>query len=415
MGNSTNMKLMELTVSRCWSEIDLSAFIRNIQRLRKSIGHDIEILIPIKADAYGHGAVEMAKAAGEAGISYFGVSSLEEAIGLRKEGIEGRILFLTPPLREQLPQMIKYDITTVLADLDIAFELGQLAGDRGKVASVHVEVDTGMGRTGISWKNAAGELVKISGIQGLELQGIMTHFSRADESSPDFTMLQIERFSEVLSQVPKELLDRLILHASNSAASIRFPAARYSMIRPGLYLYGISPLDWKEQDIEEPEPVLSLRSRVVLVKIVAEGDPVSYGGKWVAPGERRIATISAGYRDGVSYALSRGGRVLIRGKPFSIAGSVCMDMMMVDLADDTQVAPGDPVTIIGVDGSERISAREVAKISGTIPYDVLCSVGMRVPRVYRSGDEVIGVRSILGTDRRETCKYSGGAKSNGQR
>jgi len=392
--------LAALARFRCWVEIDLSAFRRNIRRMRQAVEGDVLLLLPVKADAYGHGVVEMTRAAAGEGVSCFGVSSLDEAILIRQAGIQSKIIFLTPPLPDQLTGLLKYNVTPILTSRETALLLGKLAASQGKTAVVHVEVDSGMGRTGIDWRHAAGEIQTISGMDGLRLEGVMTHFSRADDSASDYTSLQIERFEQVLSQLPAALSCELILHASNSAASIRFRSARYTMIRPGLYMYGLLPPGWEFEGIEEPEPVLSLKSRVILVKDVPENEPISYGGRWVTPSPRRIATVSAGYRDGVNYSLSSGGRVLIRGRSFPIVGAVCMDMIMVDLGEDKEITKGDVVTIIGEDGGERISAREIADVSGTIPYDVLCSSGMRVLRVYCNHDVAVKVESVLGTDRK---------------
>ncbi|MFQ6102965.1 MAG: alanine racemase [Candidatus Glassbacteria bacterium] len=226
--------LLELARCRCWAEIDLSAFKRNIRRMRRLVGHGVEILIPVKSDAYGHGIVEIVRSATEEGISFFGVSSLEEAITMREAGVSGKILFLTAPLPEQLPHFLQYEITPVLSDLETARRLGELALARRKVAAVHVEVDTGMGRTGIPWRHASRELLKFTEVEGIKLEGVMTHFSKADDTSVDFTMIQLERFQDILSELPVSLVDEICIHASNSAASLRFPKARFSMIRPGL-------------------------------------------------------------------------------------------------------------------------------------------------------------------------------------
>lgn len=393
-------QLLGIATSRCWAEIDLMAFRRNLRRMRRILGADVSILLPVKADGYGHGCREIARAALEEGISWFGVSAIEEAISMRQEGIDGRIVLLTPPLPELLPLLMRFDVTPVLTGTDTALLLAKLARQRGRPFPVHVEVDTGMGRTGLLWQNAAAEIVRISRTEGIRLEGIMTHFSKADERSTRCTSLQRERFQRVIDELPRDLCRGLILHAANSAASLRFAEARFRMARPGLYPYGISPLAWREKGVEEPEPVLSLKAKVILVKTIEKGEPVSYGGRWTAPERRRIATVSAGYRDGIPYALSRGGRLLVRGRSWAIAGSVCMDMMMADLVSDHETRPGDTVTIIGRDGEESIGAREVAELSSSIPYDILCSVGMRVPRLYRERGTVVRIQSFLGTDRR---------------
>jgi alanine racemase len=389
-----------IATSRCWAEIDLSAFRRNLRRIREVLGEGVSILLPVKADAYGHGCIEITNAAREEGISWFGVSAIEEAIGMRQQGIDARVVFLTPPLPDQIPLLLRYDVTPVLTSMDTALLLGKLARQRGSPTPVHVEIDTGMSRTGFAWQGAAADIDCLSRIEGIRLEGVMTHFSKADARQAHYSTLQRGRFLHVIEQLPVSLREGLILHAANSAASLRLPGVRFSMVRPGLYPYGVMPIPWSVKGVKEPEPVMSLRAKVLLAKTVERGDKVSYGGRWTAPGRRRIATVSAGYRDGVEYALSRGGRVLIRGRSYAIAGSVCMDMMMADLVSDHQVAMGDIVTIIGRDGEESISVREIAGISSTIPYDILCSVGMRVPRLYRMDGAVVKVQSFVGAVRR---------------
>jgi alanine racemase len=373
---------LEVT-DRCWAEIDLSAFRRNIRLLREHLGRDTAILLPVKSDAYGHGIREIVRAAAEEGIGWYGVASIEEAVSVRTTVGGARVLFLTPPLAELLPLIVEHDVTPVLTTSVTADQLGRIARSRGKQAAVHVEVDTGMGRTGIDWRKAVEEIGSIATYGGIRIEGIMTHFSCADDRSREFSMEQLRRFEQVLDGLPRDLTNNVLIHASNSAAVMQLREARFNLVRPGIWLYGVSPLDRKEPDLDDPEPVLGFQARVLLVKRVEQNAPISYGAKWTAPSARRIATVSAGYRDGVGYALSRGGRVLIRGKSFPVVGS------------------------IGRDGDERIDVKEIAGVCSTIPYDVLCSTGMRVSRIYRQEQEVVGMTPSRGTVRRPECTPQG--------
>ncbi len=400
---------LEVT-DRCWAEIDLSAFRRNVRRMQEFLG-GTAILLPVKSDAYGHGIREMVRSAREEGVMWFGVASIEEAVTIRRTVKGVRILFLTPPLAELLPLIAEHEVTPVLTALSSADQLGRIARSLGKLIPVHVEVDTGMSRTGIDWRRAGEEIRSMAACEGIRVEGIMTHFSCADHGSQDFSREQLRRFQQVLDGLPGELSGRLLVHASNSAAVMNLPEARFNLVRPGIWLYGVSPFHRAERDPGSPEPVLGFQARVLLVKRVEKDTPVSYGAKWSAPSGRRIATVSAGYRDGVGYALSNGGRVLIRGKSFPVVGSVCMDMFMVDLGDDEDVLRGDVVTIIGSDGDDMIDVKEIAGVCSTIPYDVLCSTGMRVSRIYREEREVVGMTSSRGTRRQPGCTPEGEDKS----
>lgn len=389
---------LNLAISRSWLEIDLDAIKTNISTIRAVSGRGVEILLPVKADGYGHGASEIAHEAAESGISWFGVASLEEALALRRSGIRQRILLLTPATGTELPLLVAGSITPVIADLEVARGLNEIAGREGITFPVHIEVDTGMGRTGVSWKRAVSFIQEMTSLPDLVVEGVFSHFSSADEEDLSFTNLQLERFKGLMSVVNQVISKPPIIHISNSAASLRIKGAGLPMIRPGLFAYGISPLtSLEDQPSVTPVPAMSCRSKVVFVKDVEKGDPIGYGRTFVAPTKMRIATVGIGYRDGLDYRLSNRGEVLIRGRRCSIVGNICMDMLMVDTTSDMEIRPGDRVTVLGQDGEENISAEAMAGLSRTIPYDIVTKLGNKIPRLFFRGGKPVRVSSCLGT------------------
>jgi alanine racemase len=389
---------LNLAISRSWLEIDLDAIKTNISTIRQVSGRGVEILLPVKADGYGHGATDIAYEAAESGVNWFGVASLEEALALRRSGIRQRILLLTPVTGIELQLLVAGSITPVIADLEVARGLNDTAGREGVVFPVHIEVDTGMGRAGVSWKRAVSFIRDVASLPDLLVEGVFSHFSSADEEDLTFTNLQLERFKGLMSVVNQEISNPPIIHMSNSAAALRIKGAGLPMIRPGLFIYGISPLTSLEnQPPVTPIPSMSCRSRVVFVKDVEKGEPIGYGRSFVAPANMRVATVAIGYRDGLDYRLSNRGHVLIRGKRCSIVGNICMDMLMVDTTSDMEVRPGDRVTILGQDGGENIRAEAIADLTRTIPYDIVTKLGSKIPRLFFRGVKPVKVSSCLGT------------------
>jgi alanine racemase len=384
---------LRLTTSRAWLEIDLDAISANIETLRDHAGRGVEILLPVKADGYGHGAVEVAREAARCGVGWFGVASLEEALILRRGGIEGRILLLTPPSPPEIEFLVVAGIRTVVMDLSTA-----RARREGVVHPVHVEVDTGMARTGVPWRDASSFVRDLAGMPNLRIEGLFCHLSSADEGDLSFSRTQLDRFRAFLDEVSDRLGTEPVVHVSNSAAALRMPEIGFPLIRPGLFVYGISPLaPGVGGSALRPRPAMSLRSRVICVRDVEAGDPVGYQRAFVAPRRAKIATVAVGYRDGVPYGLSNRGAALIRGARAPIVGNVCMDMLMVDVSSIDGVEAGERVTLIGDDGPERIGAAEIARIAGSIPYAVLTAPGKRVPRIYIRDGRPSRIMSRLGS------------------
>jgi alanine racemase len=389
---------LRIVASRAWLEIDLDAVKTNIETIQRISGEGVEILLPVKADGYGHGAVEVAGEAMRCGVSWFGVASLEEAIILRREGIEGNILLLTPPIDTELELLVTASITPVVSELEIAARLNELATREGIVFPVHIEVDTGMGRTGIAWREALEFIKKVTAFSNLNIEGIYSHFSSADEEDESYTGLQLERFKGLMSVIMEELISPKYTHMSNSAAAIRIPDMGLKMIRPGLFIYGVSPFrSGHEGTPVLPVSAMTFRTRIAYVKEIERGDPVGYGRAFVASQKMKIATVAVGYRDGLPYGLSNRGEVLIEGKKCPIVGNICMDMLMIDVSGLKDINLGDRVTILGEDGGERIDAEEVAGNAGTISYDVITNLGNKVPRIYYRGGKPVKITSFLGT------------------
>jgi alanine racemase len=363
-----------------YAEIDLKKLQHNIKESRKLLSPMAKFMAIVKANAYGHGAIEVSKAAESANVDYFGVASLGEAIELRSASIKSPILILSEIPHACVEVLIHADITQTVYTFELAQLLSNIAKQEGKKAKIHVKIDTGMGRVGILPENAVSLIKKIVSLPNLFIEGIFTHFSRADDISSDFTMDQFNKFLAVVNAVKSEGIDIPISHAANSAAMLNFPKTHLDMVRVGICMYGLEPFEKKNIDIEL-KPVLTFRTKVLYIKEVPVGTPLGYGATFYTKSKTQIATLPVGYADGLSRSLSNKGSVIIRDKRFPIVGTVTMDMIMVDIGFD-KIKIGDDVVIIGRQESEMISASEIARLDETINYEVLCSIGKRVPRIY---------------------------------
>jgi len=334
----------------------------------------------VKANAYGHGLVECAQALVDEGVSYFGVGFLEEGIALRRAGIRTPILALVGAVGYQAVHFLEYDLDLTISSLALAKKVAEEVKFFGHKARVHLKIDTGMGRIGVNWKNAQEFIENALQIPELEVVGVYSHFATADEADPTFTKEQIKRFNQVMKSLEK--LDHSIkhFHIANSGAIFQHQNSLLNLARLGISLYGCRPAEETKVPISL-EPVMSLISEVVYFKRVPKGTPISYGCTWTALQETTIATVPIGYGDGYARALSNCGEVLIRGKRYPVVGTVCMDQIMVDCGND-HVEVGDPVALIGRQGEERISAEDIARLLGTIPYEVTTQINTRVPRVF---------------------------------
>jgi alanine racemase len=369
---------------RAWADIDLDAIAHNIALIRRRVGPGVGIMLVVKADAYGHGAVAVAHHAVRCGVESLGVGTCGEALELRQAGVTVPILVLGTIVDEEVIVALGHDIQLGLHSTDRAQMLQRTARRLGVIARVHLNVDTGMGRLGVLPERALELLRRLKGSSHVELAGVMTHMTAPDGALSRQTTIQIRTFEELLRDARKEDLLRGQVHVANSACIFTGLRPIHDVVRPGIGVYGVLPRDIP--DAAELRPALSLRSQVVFLKDIREGARIGYDSTWEAMRSSRIATLPVGYDDGVPWRLSNRGAVLVRGRRAPIVGRVSMDYTTVDVTEIPGVRVGDLVTLIGRDGAEEISAEEVAREAGTITYEVTCSVGKRVQRVYRHGD-----------------------------
>lgn len=370
-----------------WAEIDLAALAHNFREIKKRIGPGIGIMAVVKAQGYGHGIVPVSKALQEEGVNYLGVTSPQEAFLLRKEGINSPILILGPTMLQEASEIIEKDITQTICTKGIALLLAGECKRLKRRLKVHIEIDTGMGRTGVPYQRAQKLMREVVRIPELEVEGIFTHFSTADEEDKSFTEEQIRRFKRVLKELKEEGIDIPLKHAANSAGILDFPESYFNMVRPGLALYGIYPSEHVTRSLDL-HPVMSLKSKVIYLKRVLKGATISYGKTYVTNRNTTIAILPLGYEDGYNRLLSNQGEVILKGKRVRIAGRVCMDQTILDVGQVPDVKVGDEVVLIGKQGKERISVEEIAKKIDTVPHEVVCRIAGRVPRIYlRKGNQ----------------------------
>ena len=368
------------------AEIDLGAIRENVLLACRLAGPAAQVMAVVKADAYGHGAAPVARTALAAGATWLGVAVPEEGAVLREAGILSRILVLGPIAPEQAELVVEHGLDQCVSDLAQADALDRMARRRGRVVSLHLKVDTGMGRVGLPPREvrpAADHLARLSAIR---LAGLMTHFADADADDPVFTQEQMTRFEAAAQAFREAGIAVPLRHAANSAALLLHPGSRLDLVRPGIMLYGCHPRGPRRPDDPVLHPALRLRTVITQVKDVPAGGSVSYGRTFTASRDVRIATIPIGYADGLPRLLSNRGQALVRGRRAPLVGRVCMDMTMVDVTALPEVRAGDEAVLIGCQGDEEITADEVAELAGTISYEILCRIGPRVPRIYRPTD-----------------------------
>jgi alanine racemase len=365
------------------AEIDLGAIRENVLLACRLAFPATQVMAVVKADAYGHGAVPVSRTALAAGATWLGVATPEEAVYLREAGIPSRILVLGPIAAEQAELVVDHGLDQCVSDPAQADALDRAARRRGRPVSLHLKVDTGMGRVGLPPRGLGPVVNHLARLSAVRLAGLMTHFADADAEEPAFTREQMTRFEEAAQALRAAGMAVPIRHAANSAALLSHPETRLDLVRPGIMLYGCHPRGARRPADPVLHPALRLRTAITQVKDVPAGASISYGRTFVAPRAMRIATIPIGYADGLSRLLSNRGQVLIRGIRVPIVGRVCMDMAMVDATTLPDVRVGDEAVLIGRQGDEEITADEVGALTGTISYEVLCRIGPRVPRICR--------------------------------
>lgn len=360
-------------------EINLSAIEHNLNQVKKRVGDCVKILAVIKADAYGHGAVRVAGKLRKCGVDYFGVATVLEAIELRKNKINTPILLLTALTYHEFSAVVHYKITPTIADLNTAISFNRKLKKVGKKISVHIKIDTGMGRIGVWHKEALDFIKNLAKLNNLKLEGIYTHFPSADEDEK-FTNSQLESFNILINSLEREGISIPIRHAANSIAVIRYRRSYLNLVRPGLMLYGLYP----DEESKKPlnlKPAMLFKTKITYLKDVVAGRSISYGRTFTTKRRAKIATIPVGYADGYNRLLSNKADVLVRGRRCRVVGRVCMDHTMIDVTG-IGAELGDDVILIGRQKNLEISAEELSKLCLTIPYEVVCWISRRVPRVY---------------------------------
>ncbi len=366
---------------RTYVQVNLRNIYYNVEQIKKSLPDGVKLMPIIKADAYGHGAVETAKYIDCVSDAY-GVALIEEAIELRQNGITKPILIVGTISDACFEAAIDNDITVAIYTIEMATKLSQTAKSLGKKAKAHLVVDTGMNRIGMKCDDASLNVVKeINSLPSLDISGIFSHFATSDETDKTFSELQYSRFVNFCDKLKALGINPTLRHICNSAAVMDLPRFSLDMVRPGIVIYGLWPSDEVSFPFEM-RPALELKSHITHIKSVEKGEGISYGLTHIANAPRIIATVCAGYADGVPRLLSNAGRVIVKGKYAPIVGRVCMDQFMIDVTDIKDVCVDDIVTIIGTDGDCFISCEEVAKTAITINYEIVCGINKRVPRVY---------------------------------
>ncbi|WP_373498377.1 alanine racemase [Desulfococcus sp.] len=374
------------------AEIDLSAVDHNLKGLRRLTGPSVRMLAAVKANAYGHGLVEVARQAAASGVHMLGVARAEEGIELRASGIGAPVLIFgyTPP--DAVPELLRWDLIPTVFSAAAAEAMSVAALAAGRRLAVHVKVDTGMGRIGLLPAGrhpdgegaAVPEIERIARLKGLSPEGIYTHFAASDSRDKTSAGRQFETFMAILSALAGKGITFPLRHAANSGAVIDMPQTHLDMVRAGIAVYGLYPSDEVDRGRIDLVPAMTLKARIAQLKSVPAGFPVSYAGTYVTPRPTIIATVPVGYADGYRRALSSRGVMLVGGLRVPVVGRVCMDLTMLDVGGVPGVAPGDEVVILGAQGGERITAEEIAGRLGTIHYEVVSTVMARVPRIFRS-------------------------------
>ena len=383
---------MTFDTLRTWAEVDLDAIAHNFRAARNHLPKDMKLLVTVKANAYGHGALRVAQLL-QNRVDYFALATMDEAVQLRQAGIRTPLLILGPVQPADYDRAAKYDVALTVSSLQEAGAISACGVSCGKKITVHMALDTGMSRIGFPCtEEAARQIRQAAALPGIYAEGIFSHFALSDSPDKSYTNLQAENFRRMLSTIG---VDFPIRHLYNSAAIVDMPP-EFDMAREGIILYGLLPSDTVDLSrIGGTKPAMALRSHVSFVKTLPAGTPISYGCTYCADRESVIATVMAGYADGVPRLLSNRGEVIIRGMKAPIVGRVCMDQLMVDVTHIPGVQPGDTVTIFGTDGEAAITADEAAEKARTIGYELVCGIAPRVPRVYLKNGEVDSIARTL--------------------
>ncbi|MBU3176174.1 alanine racemase [Clostridium estertheticum] len=378
-----------------WAEVDLDKLAHNMREIRR-VTRSKKIMAVVKADAYGHGAVDVAPVLLENGADSLAVAMLSEAMELRRSGIECPIMILgfTPP--ELIDNLLKYNIEQTVFSYEFAKQLSKMAQDENKTAKIHIALDTGMGRIGfLPSDESVQEVYKISLLPNIIIEGIFCHFSTADEKDKTYTNIQVEKFDEFYQKLKAKKVYINTRHIANSAAIIDLPEIHYEAVRPGIIIYGYYPSDEVIKEKLDLLPAMTLKTNVVHIKMLPPGEYVGYGREYKTDKKSVIATLPIGYADGYTRLLFQKAKVIIKGKFAPVVGKICMDQCMIDITNINGVKVGDEVILIGEDENNKFNADIVGGLIGTISYEIVCMIGKRVPRVYIKEGEVVKIKEYV--------------------
>lgn len=379
-----------------WAEINLDNLAHNFKEIKRLVGDNVLVTSVIKADAYGHGAVEVAKVLKECGSDKFAVATLSEAMELRKSGIDEDILILGYTPKNQSNILVEYDISQAIYNFENAKAISQEAEKQNKIAKIHIKVDTGMGRLGyLPEYRSIEEIVQLFKLPNIKVEGIFSHFARADEIDKTSSKEQFSKFEYFIEKLKDRGIEISIKHIANSAAVIDLPQYHLDMVRAGIILYGLYPSNFIEREKIDLKTVMTLKTTVSNLKILDAGEGISYGHKFITTRPTKIATLPIGYADGFSRRLSGKAQASIKGKRVPVVGSICMDQCMLDVSDIEDVNIGDEVILFGDGSANEPSIDEVAEMLGTINYEIVCMISRRVPRVYVKNNEIIRIKDYV--------------------
>lgn len=386
------------TYSRAYAAVDLDAVVHNITEMKKGIGRDTKIMAVIKTDGYGHGAVPIAKELEELPFVWgYAVATAEEGQILRRHRIQKPILVLGASFPEQFPVLAEQGMRPNVYSLNMALQIENAMEKTGKKLPIHIKIDTGLSRLGFPMtKEAVEDIVRIHAMPHILLEGVFTHFAKADARDKTMADQQFQSFLHMKEKLREKGVLPTLCHISNSAGIIDLPKANLDLVRAGISLYGLWPSDEVQKERMALRPVMSLKSRIVFLKELEAGRTISYGATYTVTRPSRIATIPIGYGDGYPRSLSNKGSVLIHGKRAPICGRICMDQFMVDVTEIPEAAEGDEVVLIGKSGEDIITMEELGELSGRFNYELACCLNKRVPRIYLKGGKTVGSRDCFG-------------------
>lgn len=382
--------------NRVVSMINLDTIAHNIKQIRKITDSKAQIMAIVKADAYGHGAVEISKVALYNGASALGVAISDEGIQLRQNNIHVPILILGYTPEAKIEEAIKYNLLLTVFTYQTAELISKSAIKLCKTAKIHIKIDTGMGRIGFLPTQESKEIIKkITKLDNIEIDGIFTHFATSDEEDKTFTYTQAEIFKNFINKLEQDGLNIKIKHCSNSGAIIDLPQFSFNMVRAGIILYGMYPSKYINKEILDLKPAMELKTQISYIKEVVKGTPISYGRTYYTHDISKIATVPIGYADGYSRLLSNKGRVLVKGEYAPIIGKICMDQFMIDVTHIKDINIGDDIILVGTQGNKTVTAEEIAELIGTINYEIVCMISKRIPRVYIKNNAVLKTISYI--------------------